>query len=262
MTKNAAITPKRRDYLDPDRVAAPVHVLSDHHARIRTPWHHHRRLQLLHVSEGALTVETRSARFVVPPQRAVWIPSGVDHRILATSPFWLTTCYIDESLTGFSRPQPSVVSVDRLADALLIAVSAFSAGGPQTPAEERLCAVLLDCLGALQTLDIVLPLPLSDRLRRITDLLQADLTRNDTLAVLAAKAALTERTAARLFKTETGMSFGAWRSHLRMQTALEHLSAGQSVTGTAFSVGYQDVSSFIEAFRQIFGRTPSQVLKV
>ncbi|WP_420353967.1 helix-turn-helix domain-containing protein [Paenirhodobacter sp.] len=77
---------------------------------------------------------------------------------------------------------------------------------------------------------------------------------------MSAEAALTERTAARLFVKETGLTFGRWRQHLKLQVALEHLSDGSSVTEAAFAVGYSDVSSFIAAFRQLFGTTPSRIL--
>ena len=236
-------------------------VLSDRHSRITGPWHSHRRLQLLHVSEGVLSVETATARYVIPPHRAVWIPPGVAHRILSRAPFWLTTCYVDVGYADSLPTSTFAVSVDRLSDALLIAVSAFGENGPQSAPQERLATVLTDCLLALPVFDVVLPLLTSERLRRLTDGLLADPSRTDTLAMLASKAALTERTAARLFKSETGLPFGAWRLHLRAQAALGHLSAGATVTETAFAVGYNDVSSFIEAFKTVFGQTPSQVMK-
>lgn len=260
MTKSAGILPNRTR-IDPDGVDATLFVLSDRHASISGPWHSHRRLQFLHVSEGALCVETDAARYIIPPQRAVWIRPGVRHRILSRSPFWLTTCYMDTDHLELTSIPTSAVSVDRLSDALLIAVSAFGETGPDTPAEERMVEVLKDCLLALPAFDLGLPLPDSDRLRRLTDRLIADPARRDTLATLAAEVALSERTAARLFKSETGLSFGLWRLHLRVQTALAHLADGSSVTQTAYAVGYGDVSSFIEAFRTVFGQTPYQAMK-
>lgn len=79
------------------------------------------------------------------------------------------------------------VSVDRLSDALLIAVSAFGEAGPDTLAEERMVEVLKDRLSALSTFDLVLPIPRSDRLRRLTDRLMTDPSRSATLAVLGSR---------------------------------------------------------------------------
>jgi AraC-like DNA-binding protein len=67
-----------------------------------------------------------------------------------------------------------------------------------------------------------------------------------------------ERTAARLFQKETGLSFGKWRQQLRMLKALEILGAGASVIQVALEVGYNDVSSFIAVFKKAYGETPAK----
>lgn len=249
----------KQEIVDPDVSPRSVFVLSDRHERVQVPWHSHRRSQLIHVSAGALTVMTRRARFVIPPQRAVWIGPGVEHRIASQAPFWLTTCYVEPGLVDVPE-KVLAVAVDHLTDELLIAASDFGGDYPEDGPEARLVAVLLDRLPVLKRMDIYLPEPSDSRLRRITDRLAAAPDCSETLAVLSADAAMTERTAARLFVKDTGLTFGRWRQHLKLQAALEHLSAGASVTEAAFAVGYSDVSSFIVAFKQLFGKTPSQIL--
>lgn len=256
---NKAKQTKPSEFLDPDTTARPAFVLSDRHERVHVPWHSHRRAQLIHVSAGAPTVMTRRARFVIPPQRAVWIGPGMEHRIVSRAPFWLTTCYLEPDLV-IMPDRVQAVMIDRLTDELLIAASSFGGDYPQDGPEARLIAVLLDRLPVLTPANIYLPQPDDARLRRIADRLTATPDCNDTLAALSADAALTERTAARLFVKETGLTFGRWRQHLKLQAALEYLSAGVSVTEAAFAVGYSDVSSFIAAFKQLFGTTPSQIL--
>jgi AraC-like DNA-binding protein/mannose-6-phosphate isomerase-like protein (cupin superfamily) len=248
-----------RKFIDPDAQARPVFILSDRHESISVPWHSHRRAQLIHVSQGVLTVRTRDLRFVIPPQRAVWIGAGVLHRIEGRSPFWLTTCYIEPELLTMSA-EPRVVTIDRLVDELLIEASKFGGDYPEEGPEERLITVLLDRLQGLAVTDIALPEVKDHRLQRICKRLTDNPSLDATLVMLAAEAALTERTAARLFVRDTGMTFGKWRQHMRLQRALEHLSAGNSVTQTAFDVGYSDVSSFIAAFKNLFGRTPTHIL--
>jgi AraC-like DNA-binding protein len=204
-------------------------------------------------------VTTRTARFVIPPQRAVWIDGGVEHRIEARSPFWLTTCYVEPGIVNVSAV-PRVVAIDRLADELLIAASGFGGVYLEHGPEARLTAVLLDRLQELKAFDVALPEPGDERLRRITDRLLLQPALDAPLCVLAAEAALTERTAARLFLRDMGMTFGRWRQQMRLQRALEHLAEGESVTQAAFAVGYADVSSFIAAFKVLFGKTPSRIL--
>lgn len=62
------------------------------------PLHQHRRAQLVYASSGVMTVSTELAAYVVPPQRAVWMPGGVEHRIDARSDVAMRTLYFDPDL--------------------------------------------------------------------------------------------------------------------------------------------------------------------
>ena len=44
-------------------------------------WHSHPRFQLIFAVRGVMTVDTREATWLVPPQRAVWMPPKTAHRI-------------------------------------------------------------------------------------------------------------------------------------------------------------------------------------
>jgi AraC-like DNA-binding protein len=252
---------EQHELINPDSTPCPVFVLSDEHEAGSGPWHAHRRIQLVHVSKGVLSVLTRKARFVVPPQRAVWIGSGIEHRIVGRAPFWLTTCYVEPDVAAATiAGNAAAVAVDRLTDELLIAAATFGGSYANEGPEARLIAVLMDRLAALNQIDIILPEPADRRLRRITNRLLEDPSCQDTLVKLSAAAGLTERTAARLFLNDTGLTFGRWRQQMRLQASLEQLGGGASVTQAAFAVGYADVSSFIAAFRLLFGKTPSRIL--
>jgi AraC-like DNA-binding protein len=54
------------------------------------------------------------------------------------------------------------------------------------------------------------------------------------------------------------MSFGAWRTQLRLLRALELLSIGQSVTDVGLTLGYDSTSAFISRFRAHLGVTPAK----
>jgi AraC-like DNA-binding protein len=260
MTINMPKQTKATRWIDPDKAERDVFVLGDRHQSLETPWHSHERAQLIHVSEGVLTVRTKDGRWMVPPQRAVWVLPGTSHKIASKKSFWLTTLYA--KLGSNSIPKTStVVSIDRLTDELLIAAAQFGPNYPLRGPEERLIAVLLDRLPELPVSPLFLPEPRDPKLKRITDRLIATPARQGTLAELAASAHLTERTAARLFVRETGLTFGQWRQQLRLLTALEELGAGASVTAAALNVGYHDVSSFITAFKQVVGKTPSKCFR-
>ena len=260
MTKDTAKQTGSARWINPDLGERDVFVLGDHHAALDTPWHSHQRAQLIHASRGVLTVRTEQGRWVVPPQRAVWILPGVRHKISSTKSFWLTTLYASPEQRCIPTSS-SVVSIDGLTNELLIAAASFGSAYPSEGPEARLIAVLLDRLPQLAVSPLYLPQLLDPRSKRMADALMSNPARSETLAELAAKAHITERTAARLFVRETGLTFGQWRQRLRLCIALEELGAGASVTTAALNVGYQDVSSFIAAFKDAVGQTPSKCFR-
>jgi mannose-6-phosphate isomerase-like protein (cupin superfamily) len=45
------------------------------------PTHTHDWHQLIYAGEGVMWVQTSQGEWVVPPNRAVWVPAGVEHSI-------------------------------------------------------------------------------------------------------------------------------------------------------------------------------------
>lgn len=244
--------------IDPDQTPMPLFVLKERYKNIRVPFHAHRRAQLIHVSSGTLTVATHDHQWTIPPQRGVWIAPGTEHRIVSATPFTLTTCYVEPE--HLSARQQGIVTVDTLTQALLPEVAGLGMNW-KTPEAKRLVAVLFDRLEALPDPKAGLPIVSDGPLARLTKCLLNDPSIQDPLSLLAPRAGLSERTAARHFLSQLGMTFGAWRRQLRLQTALARLGAGVSVTETAFDIGYKDTSSFITAFRTEYGTSPGQVFR-
>lgn len=249
-----------RQLVDPDQAARPVFVLSERYASLRSPWHRHRRAQFVYASEGVHTVRTAVGLWVVPPQRAVWILPGERHRGHAPRGCWLRTLYAEPGAVPMP-PRCRVVNVDPLLRLLLVEASGFGPDHPAHGPEQRLMQVIVDRLSALQEVPAGLPLAVDPRLVRLTRRLETDPADPRPLAALAADCGMTERTAARLFLKDTGLSFGQWRQQLRLLKAMEPLSEGRSVTEAALAVGYADVSSFIAVFRQAFGETPARYFR-
>ena len=66
-----------------------------------------------------------------------------------------------------------------------------------------------------------------------------------------------ERTVARLFQSQTGLSFGGWRQQARLLEAMGRLGRGAPVTQVALDLGYDSVSAFSAMFRRAAGASPS-----
>lgn len=93
--------------------------------------------------------------------------------------------------------------------------------------------------------------------RRVAEALRRDPSDKRTLAEWALIVNASERTLAREFTKDTGMSFGRWRTAIRLQAALPMLAAGDAVGRVAARVGYERPSAFVAAFRRELGVTPA-----
>lgn len=246
--------------IDPDASARGVFVVSDHYPAFDGHWHLHRCAQFVYACEGVLTSRTAQGLWIAPAHRGVWIPAGMLHKASASKPVRLCTLYVSpgESVTPAS---PTVVSVDPLLDALLTEAAEYGTNYPLDGPEQRLMRVVLDRLPRMAAVPSYLPTPSDPRLVRLTDYLEAHASDRSTLEDLASACGMTSRTAARLFIKETGLAVGQWRQQLRLLKAMQHLGQGDSVTKVAADVGYQDVSAFITAFKQVFGETPARYFR-
>jgi AraC-like DNA-binding protein len=249
-----------KEAFDPDGIEQAVFVIGERDETLDEPWQAHRRVRLIYVNHGVLTVRTGSGRWIVPPGHAVWMMANVLHSLSATRPVHWYSLYADASVAPLPAQSGAVVP-DALVQALVIASADLPLDQPFDEAATRLVQVLLDRLSALPAAPLGLNWPRDARIQRIADALSTNPAQSAVLEELAASAGVTARTAARLFVKETGQTFGQWRQQLRMLVALEHLGAGVSVTQVAFEIGYNDVSSFIAVFRDAFGDTPARYFR-
>jgi AraC-like DNA-binding protein len=123
--------------------------------------------------------------------------------------------------------------------------------------KRRLVDVLHDEIGAASQIQLYLPVPRDAGLKRLAMRLAEDPKAAKNLAALAREFGLSERSLFRTFQKETGLSPGQWRRQMQVLRSLELLAEGRSVTETSFEVGYESVGSFIRAFRQAVGATPT-----
>ncbi|HVL07562.1 MAG TPA: helix-turn-helix domain-containing protein, partial [Burkholderiaceae bacterium] len=71
---------------------------------------------------------------------------------------------------------------------------------------------------------------------------------------------MSRRSFTRLFRLQSGMSFGHWRQQACLLAALTRLAQGQPVTRVAMELGYSSPSAFTVAFRRALGASPSEYL--
>jgi AraC-like DNA-binding protein len=220
--------------------------------------HSHDWAQLVYASDGVMTVGTEEGTWVVPPQRAVWIPAGVRHSVAMSGWVAMRTLYLAPRLLRGLPRRCCVVAVSPLLRELVLHTIVEGMLRRDQAAHRRLVDVLLDQLRVLPAVPLELPIPRDGRALRVARRLQEHPAERATLDALARRAGASRRTLERLFHLETGMSFGRWRQQARLLHAMRLLAGGAPVTTAALEVGYESTSAFIAAFSQVLGTTPGR----
>ncbi|MEX0923591.1 MAG: helix-turn-helix transcriptional regulator [Rhodovibrionaceae bacterium] len=221
-------------------------------------WHVHDRGCLIYPSTGVVSVETAEGHWVVPAQRAVWVPAGVSHQTRVSGKVALRSLMIEESFPTGLPPSACVIGVTPLLRELILYVCGeVSVRVPDAPARHAL-AVIADQLREVPTPALPLPLPEDPRLKRIAEALLENPADNRTLEAWGRSVGASGRTLRRLFQAETAMGFRAWRQHLRVLEALRRIAQGEAVTNVALDVGFDSAGAFAQMFKKILGVTPSK----
>lgn len=222
------------------------------------PPHRHRRAQMLYASEGVMTVTTERGVWVVPPNRAVWVPGGRDHAVYANTALSLKNLYIDGRKVGGLPEELCVVAVPRLLRELILEAVTLSPLYDEAGADGRLASVILDRIRSLDVVPLHLPLPAGSGVSDVAAAILAHPEDGHTLETWASEYGMSARTLARRFQSETSMTFGQWRQQARLLEALRRLANGDSVTAVALDLGYESQSAFIAMFRKALGKTPGK----
>lgn len=222
-------------------------------------WHAHTEHQLAWSPEGVLVVRTAHGSYVLPPARALWIPAGTVHETQASGVAVLRSVYVRTNRCAIKWKQPTPVAVTPLLREL---IPHLEAGELDEKARARAEAMLFDLLEPIAVTSIDPRLPLDDRARHVADALLAEPADSRTLAEWGHDVGASSRTLARAFLSETGLSFGRWRTLVRLQAALLQLADGLPVNVVADRVGYATPSAFVSAFRAHTGVTPGRYFQV
>lgn len=230
--------------------------------------HSHAWAQLAYCATGVVQVTAEQGgnaageiTYIVPPSRAVWIAPGARHHVTVLEAAELRTLYIDASVTPRGWEGCRVMVVSPLLRESIHALDA-PAGRPLSAAREQLLSSLvLDEITHADTQALGVPLPHPQtgdkRLRALCAAVLGAPSERATLAEWAAEIGASERTVARLFRDELGMSYQQWRQQAVLAHALPLLARGTPVSLVAAASGYASDSAFSAMFKSAMGQTPS-----
>lgn len=221
-------------------------------------WHHHRRGQLFCIESGLIRLHTKQGSWLLPPQRIGWLPPGLHHKVTLSGVLSGWGVLLTPAASRTLPSQPCVMGVSDLLRALVRRAAGWTNADRLTPAQTRVVAVLLDEIRGAPQEPLHLPMPTDIRALRIANALIRRPHDARTLHELGEWAGLSERTARRIFMTETGMGFTQWRQQARLMLALERLATNEPVADVAEALGYATSSNFIAMFRRAFGEPPAR----
>jgi len=231
---------------------------ADHAPRMIVPRHVHENAYLCVVVAGGFELETRT-RVACPPGSVVAYPAGGPHANrfgevqgrcvnLHFGASWMRDAALREWLADF-RHAPlgeQAPGVRRLAREMAArdgaAALAITAAAIELVAEAMRAPVPHATPGAI---------------RRVIDLLEADLANAPSLAGLAREAGLHPSHLARSFRAALGETIGEYVRRRRVEQSLRALARPElSLAEIAAEAGFADQAHFGRVFKRHFGTTP------
>jgi AraC-like DNA-binding protein/quercetin dioxygenase-like cupin family protein len=243
-----------------------VHMVAQNYRKgVRLDTHMHREAQLVYAAKGTMQVTTPKGRWLVPPDRAVWVPARLEHAIDVLADIEMRTLYFE--LAWLSRETQSkslqsefVVRVSALLHQAILAMFDQRSSPERTALLVRLSMLELHRAEDSATF---IPLPQEPRCRRAAETVLRDPAAAHEIEELARAVGTSARTLSRLFAAQTQLSFKSWCQRARIASAIERLSTAGNVSmkQLASELGYASVPAFSHAFRQVTGKTPTEFFR-
>jgi AraC-like DNA-binding protein/mannose-6-phosphate isomerase-like protein (cupin superfamily) len=230
--------------------------------RLVTGWHQHDEHQIEYAVGGVVEVETGSAHYLLPPQRAVWIPAGLRHQATMNSNVKSIAVMFDPSLVPYEGHSAAILSVSPLIREMIVYAQRWPINRLDSDSEAdvffsalgNLLIEAIACGGATLSLPTSADPVISAAMAYTKENMQSV-----SIGEVARAVAVSERTLRRLFGEQVGSSWRTYLLHARMLRAMALLaSPGQSVQEAARAVGFDNPSSFARAFTDFSGQTPSE----
>jgi AraC-like DNA-binding protein len=244
-----------------------VHIVARQYKKgVRLDPHMHREAQLVFATKGMMQVTTPGGRWLVPPDRAVWVPARLEHSIDVLADIEMRTLYFDLAWLSRHRNSKSLLAEFVVKVSLLLhqAILALFDGRGDPERTDLLVRLAVLELHQAEDPTTFIPLPQEARCRRAAELVLADPAGLHEIDALARRVGTSARTLSRLFAAETQLNFKSWCQRARIAAAIERLSMNPklSVKQMAADLGYASLSAFSHAFRQVTGKTPTEFVEM
>jgi AraC-like DNA-binding protein/mannose-6-phosphate isomerase-like protein (cupin superfamily) len=212
--------------------------------------------QFTYALRGVMRADANHSSWIVPSQRAIWIPPGVVHSVTVLENTHLRPMRVYAGRAPFAGNECKILELSPLLRELLTALEQHDRA-EASPREQLLMELILDEIPRCAVRPVRVPLPQDKRLKALCDALIAEPGVERTLADWASQVGASERTLARLFERELGMGFVQWRQQVRLAHAAPLIANGVPLSQVAAELGYASQSAFSAMFKKTFGCSPT-----
>ncbi len=216
----------------------------------------HLRGQLLYAVEGIMRVRTPGGMWIIPPRRALWIPSWVQHEVTMMSRVSMRTIYIQREVGEAFGPACRLMEVSGLLRELILALIEEPVEYATDGRGGDLARLILSEITRAPNIPIEIPWPRDRRLTTICEAIVESPGLQRSLEDWAEVAGASARTLIRLFPRETGLHFRHWIQQVHLAEALCSLARDESIGEIARRLGYASPSAFTSMFRRVLGVPP------
>lgn len=250
--------------VDPAPFTGGVEILARAYpSGTRLDLHVHREAQLVFAAKGVMQVQTPRGVWLVPPERAVWVPPLLEHAIDVLSDIEMRTLYFQPPWLARQTAEA------KLSDEFVVRVGPLMREAILAMFEELCSYARRMALAQLVVMDLrdagdastFMPMPRDPKAWQVANLILNDPAGEHDLNTLAAEVGISGRTLTRLFPEQTKLTLKSWKQRARIIAAIEQLGQRDaSIKQIAAKLGFSSTAAFSHAFRDVTGETPTAFL--
>jgi len=219
---------------------------------------HAEHAQMLYAPSGCMTLLTRNSQVILPPQKVLFIPAGLEHRVTFRNVVAYRSIYLDINQIQLQDFDLQVRVVSPLLAELIERICWWRWDEVLTKEQNHILQVFWDELYQAKEETYELTIPTDFRLQSFIQEFMLEKKVPPFLNELATYVGASEKTITRIFKRETKMSYQAWRQQWRVHRAIELLAENATISTVSDYLDFSSDSAFIEFFKNHTGITPAK----
>lgn len=214
--------------------------------------------QILYAPSGCMTLLTRDCQIILPPQKLLYIPAGLEHRVTFRNVVAYRSIYLAIKKLKLEDLGLQVRIVSPLLTQIIERICWWDWMEDPTAHQQHVLQVFWDEFYEAQEVDTELRIPSDYRLQSFTHQFMLEKRVPPFLHEFAKQVGASEKTITRIFKRETKMSYQAWRQQWRISRAIELLAENTPLSEVSDQLEFSSDSAFIEFFKNHKGTTPAK----